>query len=72
MQSIQIQEELFQLYRRGGIIVFVSAYLILLLGIIDLPTIPLLIILSLVMITPVLYGIKVWIQVFGAEEIPIE
>ena len=72
MQSLQIQEELFQLYRRAGIIVFASAILILLLGIIDLPTIPLLIILALVMITPVLYGIKVWIQVFGAEEIPIK
>ena len=48
-----------------------SALLILLLGILNLPTIPLLIILVLLMITPIFYGINVWIQVFGAEEIPI-
>ncbi len=71
MQTIQLPQEQFPLYRRGGMITFVSALLILLLGILNLPTIPILIILVLLMITPIFYGIKVWIQVFGAEEIAI-
>jgi len=72
MQSIQIPKEYYPLYRRGGLITLVSAVIGLFLGILNLPTIPLLIILVLVMITPVFYGIKVWIQVFNAEEIPLE
>lgn len=71
MQTIQVPKDQFQLYRRGGLITLVSALIVLLLGVISLPTIPLLIVLVLVMVTPVFYGIKVWIQVFGAEEIPI-
>jgi hypothetical protein len=46
--------------------------IILLLGIPNLPVIPLLIILVLLMISPVFYGILVWIQVLGAEEMPTE
>lgn len=71
MQSIQVPKEQYRLYRRGGLITVASSLIILLLGVLNLPTIPLLIVLVLVMITPVFYGIKVWIQVFGAEEIPI-
>jgi low temperature requirement protein LtrA len=71
MQSIQLPEEHFQLYRRGGLVTIGSALLILLLGFFNLPIIPLLIILALLMLVPVLYGIMVWIQVLGAEEIPI-
>ncbi|MGD2078275.1 MAG: low temperature requirement protein A [Chloroflexota bacterium] len=72
MQSIQLPDEQYELYRRGGLITFVSALAILLLGVLNLPPIPLLILLVLLMITPVFYGIKVWIQVFGAQEIPLE
>ncbi len=57
-------------YRRGGLITDVFAVLILLLGVLNLPTIPLLVVLVLVMIAPIFYGIKVWIQVLGVEEIP--
>ena len=71
MQSIQLPEEHYQLYRRGGLATIGSALLILLLGFFSLPIIPLLIILVLLMLVPVLYGIVVWIQVLGAEEITI-
>ena len=72
MQAIQIPDQYYPLYRRGGLISFASALIILLLGIPDLPIIPLLIVLVLALITPVFYGIKVWIQVLGAQEIPID
>jgi low temperature requirement protein LtrA len=72
MQSIQVPERYYQLYRRGGLITFVSAVISLFLGILNLPATPLLIVLALVMLAPIFYGIKVWIQVFNAEEIPLE
>jgi low temperature requirement protein LtrA len=69
MQSIQVPDNQYPLYRRGGLIASGCALIVLLLGIFALPTIPLLIVLVLVMITPVLYGVKVWITVLGAEEV---
>lgn len=72
MQAIQVPEHYYPLYRRGGLITVVSALIVLLLGIPDLPVILLLTLLVLLMITPVFYGILVWIQVLGAEEISIE
>ena len=71
MQSIQVPREQYQLYRRGGVITLASGLLILLLGIPNLAAIPLLVSLTLLMLVPIFYGIKVWIQVFGAEEITI-
>lgn len=71
MQAIQVPQEQFPLYRRGGLITFISSLLILLLGALNLPAVLLLITLVLFMLIPIFYGIKVWIQVFGAEEIPI-
>lgn len=49
----------------------VSAAFILLLGFVSLPIIPFLIILVLLLLVPIFYGLKVWIQQFGAEEIPL-
>jgi low temperature requirement protein LtrA len=71
MQSIQLPKEHYRLYRRGGVVTVGSALLILLLGFLNIPIIPLLIILVLLMLVPVTYGIVVWIQVLGAEEIQI-
>lgn len=71
MQSIQVPEDQYQLYRSGGLITTISAAAILLVGILNLPTIPLLLLLVLLMLIPIFYGIKVWVQVYGAEEIPI-
>lgn len=67
MQAIKLPQEQYQLYRRGGIVTVASALLILLLGFISVPTLPFLLILVLLMLLPIFYGIKVWIQVFGAE-----
>jgi len=72
MQAIQVPQEQYSLFRRGGIVTIVSALIILLLGFFSLPTIPFLLILVLLMLVPIFYGIKVWIQVFNAEEIPIQ
>ncbi|MDJ0754867.1 MAG: low temperature requirement protein A [Ardenticatenaceae bacterium] len=69
MQSIQLAQEHYQLYRRGGVVTVGSALLIPLLGFLNMPVIPLLIILVLLMLVPVTYGIVVWIKVLGAEEI---
>ncbi len=72
MQTIQVAPpELRSLYRRGGIITLISAVFILFLGLFNLPAIPFLAVLILLMLTPVFYGTKVWIEVFGAEEIHI-
>jgi low temperature requirement protein LtrA len=71
MRIIQIPDEHFRVYRTAGIVTFVSSIIILLLGFSGLTAIPLLIILILLMLAPVFYGLKVWIQMLGAEEITI-
>jgi low temperature requirement protein LtrA len=71
MRSIQIPEAYFQLYRRSGIATFTSGVIVLLLGFSSLDTIPLLIIVIILMLAPVIYGIAVWVNLHGAEEIPI-
>ncbi len=71
MRIIQIPDEHYRLYRTAGIVTFISGSLILLLGVLGLPTIPLLITLVLFMLAPIFYGVKVWIQMLAAEEIPL-
>jgi len=71
MRSIQIPDEHQSAYRTGGIVTFVSSLLILLMGLTSIPVLPLLIVLILLMLTPVFYGIKMWIQFLGAEEIAL-
>ena len=71
MRSIQIPEEHFQLYRRSGIVTFISGGIVLLLGLSSLNTIPLLVMVIMLMLAPVFYGIAVWVNLRGAEEIAI-
>lgn len=71
MQSIQVPPDQYALYRRGGVITSFSSLLILFLGFLQLPAIPLLLILIVLLLVPIFYGIKVWIQVFGGAEIPM-
>ncbi len=71
MRIIQIPEEHYQIYRRGGIVTLVSGFIILLLGLSGLDTISLLVVLILLLLTPVLYGVMVWINLLGVEEMPI-
>lgn len=69
MRSIQIPQEHQRLYRTGGIVTLVSGLIILLLGLTSIPTVPLLIVLVLLLLAPIFYGLKVWIDMLGAEEI---
>jgi low temperature requirement protein LtrA len=71
MRTIQIPSEHYGLYRTGGIVTFISGLVILLLGFSGLGAIPVLILLNLLMLAPIFYGLKVWIQMLGAEEIPL-
>jgi low temperature requirement protein LtrA len=69
MRSIQIPEAHYQLYRRGGIVTLASGFIILLLGFSGLNTISLLGVLILLLLTPILYGVMVWVRLLGEEEI---
>lgn len=71
MQSLKLPPEQIPLYRRGGVIVSSIALTILLSGFIPLPVIPFLLVVLLLMLIPIVYGIQVWIRVFGANDIPI-
>jgi low temperature requirement protein LtrA len=71
IRSIQIPKEYQQLYRRGGTVTLVLGIIILLLGFSGLEIIPLLVLLILLLLTPVIYGVTVWVKLLGAEEIPI-
>jgi low temperature requirement protein LtrA len=71
MKTLQLLEEHRRLYRTAAIVTIVSAAVIVGLGFSGLATIPLLVALNLLMLLPVLWGLKVWIKVFGAEEIKL-
>lgn len=71
MRSIQIPAEYQQHYRRGGIVSLVLGLIILLLGFSGLNAIPLLVALILLLLTPVIYGVTVWIKLLGEEKIAL-
>jgi low temperature requirement protein LtrA len=71
MRSILVRDDLYPYYRRGGIVTLVSAVLILLLGLTNLSTIPLLMVTTFLLLIPALYGVLIWIKAFGGQEIPI-
>jgi low temperature requirement protein LtrA len=68
MRIIQISEEQQRVYRIGGMVTLISGIIILLLGFSSLGTVPLLIIMILLMLTPVFYGVQSLIRIPGAEE----
>lgn len=68
MRIIQISDSYERIYRTGGIVTFVSCILVLVLGFFGIPIIPLLSILVLILLIPVFYGIKKWIQTLAAAE----
>ena len=72
MRMIHVHDRYRPMYGRGEYVTLASAAAILLLGLTNLETIPLLGLLILLMLTPVFYGIRVWIVEFGAEEIEID
>jgi low temperature requirement protein LtrA len=69
MATLRLPEAHRPLYRTAGLVTLFSAALCIILGMTDLPALPLLIVLNALLLLPVFYGLKVWIQVLGAEEI---
>ncbi|MDH4219369.1 MAG: hypothetical protein OEW23_11400, partial [Candidatus Aminicenantes bacterium] len=60
-----------RIYRRGSLVTLFSGIFIVLLGLFDLSMLTLLTVMNLFMFATVLYGFKVWIKTFGAEEISL-
>ncbi len=71
MGTLQLAVQYRSLYRRAAMVTAVSAALTLGLRSLSLSTIPLLMVLVVLMLLPVFYGFKVWVVVYGAEEITI-
>ena len=69
MEVIQVPEHAQRIYRIGGVIAFLAAVAIALLGLSSLGTIPLLLVIVALMLITVLYGVLVWIRVFGARDL---
>ena len=60
------------LFQRGALMTVACALGVVGLGFVPITTIPLLGILDLLMLLPIIYGVKVWVVVFGAEELIVE
>jgi hypothetical protein len=71
MRTIQISAEHERIYRMGRRVTLISAIIVFLLGFSSLSTIPLLIVLILLMLAPVFYGFKIWLELLGAGEIAL-
>ena len=71
MKTLNLLDEHRRLYRTGEILTLVAAVVILGLGFTSVSTIPLLVLLNLLMLAPVFWGLRVWIDVFGAAEIKL-
>ena len=61
-RTIQASEEVQAVNRSGGRALYLSSFVILLLGFTSLGTVPLLVLLVLLMLVPVFYGFKTWLQ----------
>ena len=66
VRTIQFAPELQLMYRRAGRVLFLASLITLLLGLTNLGTIPLLLLLILLLLAPVFYGVKTWVEVVGA------
>jgi low temperature requirement protein LtrA len=68
MQTLQTSSVQQPIYRRGGLIILVSAMLILALGVTDLQPIPLLIVMIVLLAVPVFYGFVAWVRLLEMPE----
>jgi hypothetical protein len=59
------------LYQTGARVTSISSILVVLSGLTQIGTIPLLLVLIVLLLTPVFYGILVWIKVLDARELEI-
>jgi low temperature requirement protein LtrA len=69
MRIIKVVSGAGKYYRRGSLVVTIMGIVIALLGLSRLPTIPLLAIIILLILIPAIYGIMVWVKVFGGVEL---
>ncbi len=72
MHTIQYSSEYRRLYKTGGWSALISAILIALLGLTHLEIIPLLIIVIVLLLAPIFYSFRVWVEMLGTEEIPLD
>ncbi len=68
MQTLQTSPSHQPIYHRGGLIMLFSAILITALGVSDLQTIPLLMVIILLTVAPIFYGFKAWIKMLEMPE----
>ena len=72
MPILQIRPEFRTLYRRAGLFMLAAALICVLLGLTALPAIPIMIIVVGLLLFPVIYGVKVWVQVYNAQEFTLD
>jgi low temperature requirement protein LtrA len=68
MRTIQTSEERVTVHQRAFWVQLASSVVIVLLGFANLPAVPLLALLLVVMLAPIFYGFKVWLGTLGPEE----
>ena len=66
IRTIQVAEEHRSIYRLAGRVIFLSTVIILLMGLTGLSTIPLLAVVVALLLAPVLYGLKLWVELLDA------
>ncbi len=69
LKSLNLPENQHSIYRTGARVMFIAGIIVFLAGFAPIKTIPLLLALIALLLTPVLYGILVWIKVFDAREL---
>jgi low temperature requirement protein LtrA len=71
MRILHLPEGYHSLYRIGSNLTLIASLLILLSGLTQMDTVPLLLTLNILLLAPVFYGILVWVKVFGGRELEI-
>ena len=71
MKGLKLPENQRRLYRSGARLMFIAGLIVVLSGLTPLGTIPLLLVLIALLLTPVVYGVLVWIKVFDSRELEI-
>jgi low temperature requirement protein LtrA len=66
-RTIEVNPEAQRIHRVAGRVVFLSSFVVLLLGFTSLSTVPLLVLVNLLMLAPVFFGFKAWVEQLDAE-----
>jgi low temperature requirement protein LtrA len=68
MRILSLPSSLRRFYQTGSTLTMAAGLAILLLGLTGIDTIPLLLLIITLLLTPIFYGILIWVKVFDAEE----